>query len=162
MSPERGEVVIYYHDLGPGATYAGDLPMVSAIEGGGTFFVPADSQPGDTYTIRWNGVCGSHAEATAVVSWYENGICTAPSSGAMPVPSAVRVEGNHLSYMCFGDPFDRYVFSTWSCSQPAETWRTSYDVSGYWYLWTYETQPWGTEGIQATWCRTYRSKLRGI
>lgn len=134
MSPERGEVVIYYHDLGLDATYAGDLPMVSAIGGGGTFFVPGDAQAGDTYTVRWNGACGSYAEATVTVSWYENGICVAPSSGPNPHPPLVRVEGSHLSNSCFGDPYGGYSWSTACSGREPNTWWTRYDPSGFWYI----------------------------
>lgn len=140
LSPDRGEVVIYYHDLGAGATYVGDLPLVSSIEGGGTFFIPGDAQSGDTYNVRWNGACGSYAEATVTVSPFEEGVCVAPASGYLPFPPVLRVMRPWAQ--CFttvSPPSPGYTFGT----REPNTWHTSWDGSGFIFVW------WaGPDGVQ--------------
>lgn len=59
-----GESAIYYHDLGPGATYTGNLPGTpfNGESGNGVIVtMPANAANGAEYTVSFTGLCGSSA-----------------------------------------------------------------------------------------------------
>lgn len=64
---EPGETATYYHDLGPGATYKGSLPgsPISNDLGNGVICtMPGNAGPGTSYTVGFEGACGSSAQTT--------------------------------------------------------------------------------------------------
>lgn len=71
---EPGETAMYYHDLGTGAKYTGTLPLSSQFENelgnGAVVTMPGDSVNGESYTVSFDGLCGSSA-TTDVESWPE-------------------------------------------------------------------------------------------
>jgi hypothetical protein len=82
---EPGEVAVYYHDLGPEATYAGTLPKISDLSGesgnGATLMMPVGAV--GTYEVKWEGVCGSSASMTVVAGGGDNliGTIAFPATG---------------------------------------------------------------------------------
>lgn len=74
-----GETAVYYHNLGPGATYTGDLPGTPFENEPGNGVVctmPADAGDGVQYTVSFSGACGSSATMT---------VTSQPSCDSAPV-----------------------------------------------------------------------------
>ena len=64
-----GESAIYYHNLGPGAVYTGDLPgtpFENELGNGVIATMPANAT--GSRTASWNGVCGSRASKDVLSS----------------------------------------------------------------------------------------------
>lgn len=73
---EAGETAIYYHDLGPGATYTGTMPgttFENELGNGVICTMPANAGSGDipdSYSVAFDGACASHAGITVSVNPY--------------------------------------------------------------------------------------------
>jgi hypothetical protein len=79
---DPGETAIYYHDLGPGAKYTGTLPgtpFENELGNGVTATMPGDAGDGASYTVSFDGPCGSSAAMT--VQTYPSCV-DAPTSGS--------------------------------------------------------------------------------
>lgn len=77
---EPGETAIYYHDLGPGATYTGTLPgtpFSGELGHGITGTMPGNATSGQSFTVSFAGACGSTASMT---------VSPDPCSGGPVVP----------------------------------------------------------------------------
>jgi hypothetical protein len=78
----RGETAAYYHTLGPGAEYTGELIKVSDISGSGIYgailMMPNAAPANQSHIVSWSGVCGSYVSTvTKTRPW----CAEAPSSG---------------------------------------------------------------------------------
>lgn len=61
---DAGETAIFYHDLGPGASYTGTLPgtpFENELGNGVIGTMPANAPFGASYTVAFTGLCGSNA-----------------------------------------------------------------------------------------------------
>jgi hypothetical protein len=96
---EAGETAIYYHDLGPGATYTGNIagtPFENELGNG----VVCTAQPGadDIYEVSFSGVCGSSASKSVTVRDI-SADCTSGvniGEGAFPGPGAYVNHPEHF------------------------------------------------------------------
>lgn len=131
---EPAEVGVYYHDLGPTATYTGDLPVISVLSGVGgngvTCMMPANAPNGQEFTVSFTGPCNS--SATNTVSTYPGCNATIPTSGTgSPVGMFVRC-GTVAGYVCgiVSSEIDG-TFTYISCNPATheEAWGTSGDAN---------------------------------
>lgn len=64
---DAGETAIYYHDLGPGATYTGNAPgtnFENELGNGRIVTMPANAAQGAEYEVSFSGACGAVASKT--------------------------------------------------------------------------------------------------
>jgi hypothetical protein len=94
-----GESATYYHDLGAGAAYTGDLPVIRSVDNGVICMMPANAPQGAIYEVSFTGLCNSSASMTVSNLYDTEGNCLAPGygCGCPPGPGTIVSNGESSS-----------------------------------------------------------------
>jgi hypothetical protein len=130
LTMDQGEMAYFSHNLGPGATYTGTLPVGTVGTDGAVLIMPSDAADGATYIVSWEGVtCGQ--TASIEVHTLSDYSCPYPSSGTGTVPFGSIVSAQDI---CMRVTTTHYGQTNWACTPEVfgTWWVSRYGGGGPW------------------------------